>query len=119
MNAGSNVELTETTELFEPAVLATDMGGGSFRILIGTFRFTAGLIGGETTTIRAADIPDFSDDWITGADGQLDDVISAGRATITVNTSAVPEPSSAIAMVIGLLGAGGFGLAGQRRRSIC
>ena len=113
---GSYVHLTETVNLAAPAVIADDLGGGLYQIFIGSFRFTAGLIAGETTTIRAGDIPGASQDWITGTGDVLDPMISAGTSTITVRGAAVPEPSSLIGLTIGLLGVGGYAIARRRRQ---
>ena len=75
-------------------------------ILVGTFTFTAGLVPGEVTNLRATDFGDF-DDTIAGDANltPLDDIIVDGVATITV--TAIPEPGSmiflaGIGLVIGL-----------------
>ena len=75
-------------------------------ILVGTFTFTAGLVPGEVTNLRATDFGDF-DDTIAGDANltALDDIIVDGVATITV--TAIPEPGSmiflaGIGLVIGL-----------------
>ena len=75
---------------------STDQGDGLFRILIGTFRFTAGLIAGQTTSFEAGDIPG-SSDLITGGGAALDSLVTtSGRASIEVRSAvaAVPEPSA-------------------------
>ncbi len=109
---GSHADLTETTEIGSPAVFATDLGGGLFQILIGSFRFTAGSIAGQTTSIQAGDIPGGNnEDWFTGSEQPLDDLISPGTASIQVRGGAVPEPSSLVGLMLGLIGAGGYAIA--------
>ena len=80
-------------------------------ILVGTFTFTAGLVPGEVTNLRATDFGDF-DDTIAGDANltPLDDIIVDGVATITV--TAIPEPGSMIFAGIGLV----IGL--RRRRMV-
>ena len=75
-------------------------------ILVGTFTFTAGLVPGEVTNLRATDFG-VLDDTIAGDANftSLDDIIVDGVATITV--TAIPEPGSmiflaGIGLVIGL-----------------
>jgi hypothetical protein len=115
LNPGSYVDLTETVDVNNPAVTATDLGGGLFQILIGSFGFTAGSIAGQVTTIQAGDIPGSFQDWITGAGDELDPLISAETARIEVRGAAVPEPSGLIGLTVGLIGAGGYGVARRRR----
>lgn len=116
--AGSYAQLTETVDLFSPAVTATDLGGGLYQILLGTFRFTTGSIAGQTTLIEALDIPG-SSDVITGSGSTLDPLIAPGRAGIwvEVGTSAVPEPSSLLGLTIGMICAGGYAVARRRDRA--
>jgi hypothetical protein len=102
-------------------VYATDLGGGLFQILIGTVRFTAGQIAGQTTWIQAGDIPVWSN-LITGGGAALDPLVTAGRASIEVRSAdadpAVPEPSGLIGLTIGILGAGGYAVARRRGRGV-
>ena len=67
----------------------------TFRILLGQFRFTAGAVAGEATSIGAVDfLPPPSDDTITGTNlTALDGQILAGSARILVR--ARPFPSRA------------------------
>lgn len=95
---------------------ATDLGGGLFQILIGSFRFTAGTIPSQVTTIQAGDIPGAFEDWITGAGDVLDPIISSGKAGIQVRGAAVPEPSGLVGLTIGFVCAGGYGVARRRHR---
>ena len=80
-------------------------------ILVGTFTFTAGLVPGEVTNLRATDFG-VLDDTIAGDANftSLDDIIVDGVATITV--TAIPEPGSMIFAGIGLV----IGL--RRRRMV-
>ncbi len=111
---GSFADLSESIGILDSPVTATDLGGGLYRILIGTFRFTAGSIADQTTLIQATDIPGLSD-TVTGGGADLDSLISAGTASIEVRAGAVPEPSSWVAMALGVIGAGGYGLARRHR----
>jgi hypothetical protein len=116
--SGSHVDLTETTDLLSPAVLAEDLGGGVFQILLGTFRFVAGSIGGQTTLLRAEDIAAPFSDTITGGGEELDVLIASGTASIRVSSvSAVPEPSSWVGLMLGLSGLGVLraGVSSRRR----
>ena len=84
------------------------------RILLGTFTFTGGTIGGEVTNLRATDFSGFAE-TISGVNGTtLDGTIGDGFATITVNSTAsatVPEPSG---LLFGLFAV--TGLVVRRRR---
>ncbi len=84
----SYAQLTETTDVLGGPVYATDQGDGLFRILIGTFRFTAGLIAGQTTSLEAGDIPG-SSDLITGGAAALDSLVTTrgGRASRSARRS--------------------------------
>jgi hypothetical protein len=110
LSAGSHADITETVDLFSPAVLATSVGGNLYQILLGTFRFTAGAIDGQTTLIQAGDIPGASDtvtDSGLAIDGQI---VSSAISRIQVNSASVPEPSSVVALAIGMLGLGCHGI---------
>jgi hypothetical protein len=75
---------------------------GSNEILVGTFEFTAGLTAGQVTNL-SLDIPTtLGGQFVTGVGDVLDASISVGTATITVGRS-VPEPSSLILVVCGLI----------------
>jgi hypothetical protein len=116
---GSYAQLMETVDSLSAPVHATNLGVGLFRILIGTFRFTAGQIAGQTTWITAGDIPD-SSDLITGGGVALDSLVTPGRASIEVRSAvgAVPEPSGLIGLTIGILGTGGYAVARRRGRAV-
>ncbi len=115
LNPGSFVDLTETVDVSSPAVTATDLGNGLFQILIGSFRFTAGSIAGQVTTIQAGDIPGTFQDWITGTGDVLDPLLTAGTARIEVRGAAVPEPSGLIGLIVGFLCVGSYGIARRRQ----
>jgi hypothetical protein len=88
-------------KLVGPAVTGEEFSDGVYRLLLGTFRFTAGNVPNESTPIRAADFdPGFSD-FATG-DGKVLDAspIPDARATITV----IPEPGSLVLLAVGVLG---------------
>ena len=80
------------------------------RILLGTFRFTAGSIGGQVTHLRAGDFNAQLDDTVAMNGDVLDRLIADGSATITVEqgTFVIPEPSALL-----LLGCGALGLLGR------
>lgn len=82
------------------------------RILLGTFRFTAGLVGGQVTHLRAGDFNAQLDDTVAMTGTVLDGFITDGLATITVApvTFVIPEPSALV-----LLGCGVLSLLGCRR----
>jgi hypothetical protein len=110
LSAGSHADITETVDLFNPAVLATSVGGDLYQILLGTFRFTAGAIDGQTTLIQAGDIPGASDTVTDSGlviDGQI---VSSAISRIQVGPASVPEPSSVIALAIGMIGLGCRGI---------
>ena len=92
-----------------PEVYGQPYSTGVYRLHLGTFHITAGLVPNESTPIRATDYSPRLDDLIafdlTVLDGLL---VSDARATITT----VPEPGT-----FALLAAGGLGLlAGFWRR---
>jgi hypothetical protein len=87
---------------------------GTTEILLGIFRFTAGLIPGEVTNLLATDLhPPLLTETVTGLGTALDKLIGEGRATITVDESVamIPEPSGLV-----LLATATLCLAGYRRR---
>jgi hypothetical protein len=96
-NPGVSAGLAEAVGLVSPAVLADASGD----VLLGTFHFTAGASG--VTTLRAVDFS-LNNDTITGAGAPLDSLIGDGSATITVQPSAVPEPSTLALAGVGLAG---------------
>ena len=83
-------------------------------ILLGTFRFTAGNVVGEVTNLRATDFdPTVGNDSIVSGTNftGLDNLLGAD-ATATITVSAVPEPGTATALVMGLV------MLSQRRRRL-
>ena len=66
------------------------MAPDTFRVLLGPFRFTAGIVAGEITTIRVVDVPG-TEDTVTATGLVLDPLVQAGEATIQV--TAIPEPA--------------------------
>jgi hypothetical protein len=87
---GSNAGLSLGT-LLNPTVIGREQSAGVFRMLLGTFRFTAGSLPGESTPLRATDYDPGFDDVVTGDMRVLDArPIYDGTATITV----VPEPQA-------------------------
>ena len=97
--------LAENVGLSPDGVLASG-SGPNFDILLGTFRFTAGTIGGEVTHLRATDFDPASFDTLTNINGTpLDDLIADANATITVKNkggATVPEPSSLPLLFVGM-----------------
>lgn len=107
----SYAQFTETVDILSPTVPGTSIAPDTYRVFLGSFRFTAGSSLGATT-MRAEDIL-ATNDIITGAGPELDPFIQSAEATVRV--SAVTEPSGLV-----LIGTGAFGLisfARQRRRS--
>lgn len=112
------------TEVFhEPGVSAglvgvVDVGSSPLAgnsIYLGRFRFTAGSIEGEVTTLRATDLSLLIEDTIALDGTLLDGVIGDGFSSITVTGSpatAVPEPASSA--IIGAVFLAGWGI---RRRT--
>jgi hypothetical protein len=85
--------------LDNPAVYGQEYSLGVYRLELGTFRFTAGTVGGESTPLRATDYDPVFDDVITSDLRALDgSPIYDGMATITTS---VPEPGT-----MALLGSG-------------
>jgi hypothetical protein len=106
---GSYADLTESVDLFSPAVLGTQAGADLYQVLLGTFRFTAGAIVGQTTLIQASDIPGTLD-TVTTSDSIIDgQILSSAVAQFQVGTAAVPEPSSVITLTLGMIALGCFG----------
>ena len=83
---------------FVDGVNTTPLTGNS--IFLGTISFTAGGVVGEVTHLLATDLR-AQDDIIAGDAffTPLDSLVGNGSATITV--TAVPEPSSALLLVLG------------------
>jgi len=90
--------------LLNPSVTGEEISPGVYRLLLGTFHFTAGTVAGESTPIRATDYDPRFDDVVTGGDMRvLDNLIQDGSATITT----VPEPA-AVEMLAAAILAGGL-----------
>jgi hypothetical protein len=81
---------------------------GSSSILIGTFRFAAGAVPGETTNLSVA-IAGGGPQFFSGTGQELDGQITTTTASITVRGStAVPEPHSLLLLASGLVPAAGL-----------
>jgi hypothetical protein len=90
-------------KLVGPAVKGEEFSDGVYRLLLGTFRFTAGNVPNEFTPIRATDFDTGFSDFVTGSGKVLDaSPIPDARATIAV----IPEPSSlalfAVTVLVGM-----------------
>jgi PEP-CTERM motif len=84
-----------------PVVAAVD------RILLGGYKFTAGSVAGEVTSLRASILDPSQANFVTGVSFTvLDSFIVDGSSKITVNGSGppptVPEPASMAMLGIGL-----------------
>ena len=76
-----------------------------YRLPLGTFTFTAGMLAGETTPLRATDFDTSMEAFVTSDVQSLDSQIVDGAARITV----VPEPSTlALLIAGGILGVGAY-----------
>lgn len=106
---GSELVPGHSAGLFDGiSFLGTPVVGNS--VLLGTFTFTSGAIGGEVTNLRATDFSAFTE-TVSGVVGTpLDGMIGDGLATITV--SAIPEPSS-----VAMIGAAAVLVCLRRRRA--
>jgi hypothetical protein len=82
---------------------------------LGTFTFTAGDVPGDVNNLVAMDTTidgmTASANNVTAGGVVLDPLLLSGTATITVTTIAVPEPSSVLLALIGVVGA----VMGRRR----
>lgn len=88
-------------------------------IYLGTFRFTAGSIVGEVTTLRATDLSLLFEDTVAFDGTELDGLIVDGFSSITVSGSpaAVPEPASSA--IVGTMLLAGWGVRRrQQKRAI-
>jgi hypothetical protein len=110
--SGSSAGLSEAVDLTSPAVTGTLIAPGTYRIPLGTFRFTAGSVPGQTTNLLATRFSPGSTETVTGSGLGLDSLTASGSATLTVVP--IPEPGS-----MAVLGTGVIGLAawGRGRRS--
>jgi len=85
---GVSAGLVGVLDLLSPAIKGSS-------IHLGTFSFTAGLVAGEVTKLRATDLSIFLDETIAGDGTILDGLIVDGFSQITVTSAAaVPEPAS-------------------------
>jgi hypothetical protein len=83
--------------LVGPSVHGDEFSEGVYRVLLGTFRFTAGEMPGETTPIRATDFDTGLSMFVTGDIETLDaSPMPDARATISV----VPEPGTLALLVV-------------------
>lgn len=123
--AAGSASLTENIGLRPDPVLATGTGP-LYDIFLGTFRFTAGALGGDTTltgTRRTLGVPvGSSSQDLVGADFPptvLDDVVLTGTATIHVITPvhAVPQPASLMLLATASASLLGYGYCRRRRTS--
>ncbi len=110
---GSSAGFAEAVQIASPAVFGTMIAPNQYQIVLGVFRFTAGMVPGETTFLSAMDRSG-ADETITGASGiVLDGLIQTGSARIEVRP--IPEPSSLILLMIA---APGFALFRRRASRI-
>ncbi len=108
--AGSSAGFSVAVDIASPAVFGSIVGPNQYRIELGVFRFTAGIVPGEATFLTAIDRSG-ADETITGTNGfVLDGQIRAGFARIEVRS--IPEPSS---MALILLASPAFILFRKRR----
>jgi len=76
---------------------------GSSSILIGTFRFAAGAVPGETTNLSVA-IAGGGAQFFSGTNQDLDDLITTTTASVTVRGGGVvPEPHAILLLSSGLV----------------
>ena len=101
---------------FTQLIQGTPLDASTSRILLGTFNFTAGLVGNEVTHLLASDYDTITPtnqntafNTSTFASIDLDSLVINGTATITT----IPEPSS-----LALLGLAGAALAGCQVRRL-
>ncbi len=109
LNPGFSAGLTESVDFFSPPALGNS-------ILLGTFTFTAGLVSGEVTALRATVFdPVFSSTFSYDTLTELDPYISDGFAEILVvpASSPVPEPST---LMLALFAIGLMSVRGVFRR---
>jgi len=95
-----HAELNELI-LFNDPVYGVEDPTDTFRVLAGTFTFTAGSVAGEETLIRATDLDPGQDDTLDSLGNvALDSLIAEATATVNV----VPEPGSLVLVLTGALG---------------
>jgi hypothetical protein len=108
--SGADVDLLQTVNASSSAgVLGSVLGTSDRKVLLGSFKFTAGGVTGEQTTYRAADFPGFNDTVTFANHTILDPLIGTADVTISVSSSSngggpnggggatVPLPPGAIA----------------------
>jgi hypothetical protein len=86
--------------LLNPEVTGEEYSDGVYRVFLGTFRFTAGNVPGESTLVRASDYdPGFADI----VDGDLNVLDNSPVSEATAAIKVVPEPGSLVLLAAGVL----------------
>jgi hypothetical protein len=99
--AGESAGFSAIVDVTSPPAFPTEVAPDTFDLFLGSFRFTGGTTAGAVTNIRATDFSGL-DETVTGTTGTvLDAFLGEADATIRVEASGVPEPSSWIASCMG------------------